>query len=141
MSSIIPLVVALSTLAFSIWSFRQQGSHEVELKAAEFAFLGKTPEAVLNRCKALKQIFGDRLPKDFGASFNPLDHGGGKEDSESKKFFIELLLKYPQQRSDIIQFWGALFGDAWLDRLKPLLSTEIIGAQPASNEKQNPSSK
>jgi hypothetical protein len=134
MSSIIPLMVALLTLAYSIWSFRQQGRQQVELKAAEFAFLGKTPEAVQNRCKALKAIFGRHLPSDFGSAFDPSDHGGGKEDSESKKFLIELLLKYPQQKAELTQFWEKLFGDPWLDRVKPLLSARTVEAEDSSDK-------
>jgi hypothetical protein len=133
MASIVPLMVALLTLAYSTWSFRQQGKQQVELKAAEFAFLGKTPEAVLNRCKALKQIFGRNLPDDFGESFDPGEHGGGKEDPESKRFFLELLLKYPLQRAELTQFWRELFGDPWLDRVKPLLNIRTSEAEDVPN--------
>jgi len=113
----IPLVVALLTLAYSIWSFGKQGKQQIELKAMEFVFQGKTPEALQNRCRAMVSLLGGRLPKDFGTTFSPVDHGGGKEDPESKKFFLELLLKYPTQRNETLQYWRALFGDAWLDRV------------------------
>ena len=106
------------TLAYSIWSFGKQGKQQVELKAMEFVFQGKTPEALQNRCRAMVTLLGGRLPKDFGATFSPLDHGGGKEDPESKKFFLELLLKYPTQRNETLQYWTALFGDAWLKRVQ-----------------------
>lgn len=121
-AAMIPLLVALFTLFYSIWSFRKQGRREVELKAAEFAFQGKTPEALLNRCRALKKIFGKRLPADFGESFKPEEHGGGKEDSDSKKLFLELLLKYPTQRTEVVQYWNQLFGDAWVERVQPVLN-------------------
>jgi len=134
MASTVPLMVALMTLAYSVWSFRQQGRQQVELKAAEFAFLGKTPEAVRNRAKALRQIFGRHLPTDFGNSFDPSDYGGGKEDPESKKFFVELLLKYPERRTELTQLWAELFGDEWLKRVKPLLNAKTVEAQDSSGK-------
>lgn len=136
----IPLLVALLTLAYSIWSFGKQGKQQIELKAMEFVFQGKTPEALQNRCRAMVSLLGGRLPKDFGSTFSPVDHGGGKEDPESKKFFLELLLKYPTQRNETLQYWRALFGDAWLDRVHPddkvALNTDLQGDGPLKNNKE-----
>jgi hypothetical protein len=131
-SSSIPLLVALSTLAYGLWSFSQQSKQQAnaqiaatqlqfEMKAAEIAFAGKSPEAVFNRAKALKAIFGDRLPATFPNSYDPIQLGGGKEDPDAKKFFLELLLKYPDKKDQIAKLWEALFGDSWFDRIKPLL--------------------
>jgi len=141
----IPLLVALLTLAYSIWSFGKQGKQQIELKAMEFVFQGKTPEALQNRCRAMVALLGGRLPKDFGTTFSPIDHGGGKEDPESKKFFLELLLKYPTQRNETLQYWRALFGDAWLDRVhldgKVTLNADSQGdGSLKSNEEERPSS-
>lgn len=137
-TAIIPLLVALFTLLYSIWSFRKQGRREVELKAAEFAFQGKTPEALLNRCRALKKIFGKRLPADFGESFKPEEHGGGKEDSDSKKLFLELLLKYPTQRTEVVQYWKQLFGGAWVERVQPVVSMPTATKDAAEGRATGP---
>jgi hypothetical protein len=142
-SSMVPLLVGLGTLIYGVWSFRKQAQLQFETKAAELAFSGKTPEAVANRAKALKKIFPKRLPGDFMASFNPADHGGGKEDPDGKKFLLELLLKYPPQRNEIGQFWAALFGDKWFDRIKPLLNTAsptqaAPGTTPATGAPSTP---
>lgn len=134
-SSIVPLVVALGTLAYSIWSFRKQTQQQNELqlnaaklqfeiKAAEIAFSGKTPEAVANRARALKAIFPERLPQEFLSSFDPKQHGGGKESPDEKKFFLELLLKYPDQQIEIYKVWGALFGDEWLKKAEPFIKSK-----------------
>jgi hypothetical protein len=128
-SSSLPLLAAFATLAFSIWSFRKQAQQQTamqaetarlqfEVKAAEIAFSGKTPEAVANRAKALKAMFDGRLPQNFASSFDPGQHGGGKEDPEAKKFFVELLLKYPDRKSEIFGLWHELFGDEWLQRAR-----------------------
>jgi hypothetical protein len=130
-SSMVPLLVALGTLAFSIYSFRKQAQQQnesqeraarlqFEIKAAEIAFAGKTPEAVANRAQALRAIFADRLPNQFAGSFQPGEHGGGKESPDEKKFFLELLMKYPDHKAEIFTLWQSLFGDEWLDRVQPL---------------------
>lgn len=133
LSSLVPLLVALFTLAYSIWSFRKQAqqqnelqSHaaqlQFEIKAAEIAFAGKTPEALANRARALKTIFRERLPANFLDSFEPKEYGGGKESPDEKKFFLELLVKYPDQKEEIAKLWGALFSDEWIEKVKPLVA-------------------
>jgi len=133
-SSVVPLVVALATILYGIWSFSKQGKQQAaaqaaaaslqfELKAAEIAFAGKTPEAVMNRAKALSAVFPTRLPSDFLGSFDPQKVGGGKQDPEGKKFFLELLTKCrPQDKAEIFGLWKALFGDDWLKGVESLLT-------------------
>ncbi len=132
-SAIAPWVIALFTLGFSLWSFRRQAQQQsamqlaaaklqFEIKAAELAFSGKTARAVANRAKALKVIFPGRLPDNFAKDFSPMDFGGDKEDPEGKKFLLELLLQYPEQKAEVFGLWAELFpGDKdWLDRVKAL---------------------
>lgn len=95
---------------------------QFEIKAAEIAFGGKTPTAVKNRAGLLKKIFPDRLPKDFIAkSFEPTEYGGKTENSESKKEFLELLAKYPEQQKMVYEVWKALFEEDWIEKVKPLI--------------------
>jgi hypothetical protein len=133
---IIPLVVALGTIIYGVWSFGRQAQQQAqaqaaaatlqfELKAAEIAFAGKTPEAVMNRAKALSAVFPKRLPPDFVDSFDPQKFGGGKQDPEGKKFFLELLTKCcPQDKAEIFGLWRALFGDRWLEGVESLLTNK-----------------
>jgi hypothetical protein len=39
-------------------------------------------------------------------------------------FFLELLLKYPNKETEIIEGWEMLFGDTWLSRVKPVILKE-----------------
>jgi len=134
-STILPFVAGFFTLCYSIWSFRRQASQaatfqkdsaklQFDLKAAEIAFSGKSPEAVKNRASALKKMFGDRLPADFAKDFDADSHGGGKEASTEKMAFLDLLLKHPDKQPQIVKIWDALFSDAWLDRVKPIVSQQ-----------------
>jgi hypothetical protein len=79
---------------------------------------------VKNRASVLKTIFGNRLPENFPPTFEPETYGGGKESPEEKMFFLELLLKYPTKEKEIIKGWEMLFGDTWLDRVKPVILRE-----------------
>jgi hypothetical protein len=151
-STIVPLLGVLGTLIYSVWSFRKQMNNsatlqkeaaietarlqnesaklQFEIKAAEIAFSGITPEAVTNRARVLKKIFEDRLPANFPATLEPKDHGGGKESPDEKMFFLELLLKYPGKEKEIIRAWDKLFGDSWLERVKPVLLEEATTEDP-----------
>ena len=139
-SSVVPLVVALATILYGVWSFSRQAQQQAaaqaaaaslqfELKAAEIAFAGKTPEAVMNRARALSVIFPTRLPSDFVGTFDPQEVGGGKQDPEGKKFFLELLTKCrPQDKAEIFRLWQALFGDKWLNGIESLLTNDPTAA-------------
>jgi hypothetical protein len=137
-SAIVPIIAALLTLVYGIMSLRETAKLQFFIKAAEIAFAGKTPEAVENRSKLLKKIFGTRLPDNFPPQFDPGEHGGGKEPPEGKVPFVEMLLKYPGQDQKILGLWTELFGDAWLKRVKPLLTDrpgrEIEPEKPAPND-------
>jgi hypothetical protein len=140
-SSVVPLVVALLTIIYGVWTFNKQGKQQTaaqadaarlqfELKAAEIAFAGKTPEAVMNRAKALSAVFPDRLPSDFLSSFDPQKFGGGKQDPAGKKCFLELLTKCssPQDKAEMVSLWKALFADDWLHGVESLLVKDVTSA-------------
>lgn len=134
-SLVLPLFAALGTLCYSIWSFRKQIQQNVnqqsesaklqfEIKAAEIAFAGKTPEAVAHRAQVLKTMFDNRLPDSFPSPFDPQKVGGGKEPSEEKLLLFQALANHYDLAAELIALWDELFPDKqkWLDRVKPLFS-------------------
>lgn len=148
-STIVPIIAALLTLGYSVYSFRRQSSEaarlqnetaklQFEIKAAEIAFTGKTPKAVENRGRVLKKIFGKRLPEDFPAPFDAAELGGGKETPAEKITFLDLLLKHPGKEQHIFNLWNALFADPWLERVKPVLTgLSGNGLDKGEAEKEN----
>jgi type II secretory pathway component PulL len=140
-STVIPFIAVLLTVGYSAWSFRQQTRQlneqrredaeetnnqraedaklQFELKSAEIAFKAETPLAVGYRAKALKAMFAGRLPDNFLSNYDPFDFGEREGNLESKKFFLELLLRYPDQQFETLCFWKELFpGDVeWLNRV------------------------
>jgi N-methylhydantoinase A/oxoprolinase/acetone carboxylase beta subunit len=85
-TTIVPLVVAAGSIVYGVWSQRDQAEKErvrrqeearlqFELKAAEIVFSDvKSPYGTKNKATALKALFGDRLPANFIASFDPEEH-------------------------------------------------------------------
>lgn len=136
-STMVPVIAALLTLVYGIWSFRETAKLQFFIKAAEIAFAGKTPEAVENRAKLLKKIFGKRLPNDFPPTIEAGEHGGGKEPPEMKIAFVEMLLKYPEQGQKILSLWTTLFGDSWLEKVEPVL-TGNSGNEPNATKHKRP---
>ncbi|MDQ3802724.1 MAG: hypothetical protein M3416_02575 [Acidobacteriota bacterium] len=169
-STVVPLLGVLLTVAYSAWSFRKQSQQQLEqrredarrieeqrredaqlqfeLKAAEIAFEGETPLAVQHRAGALKAIFGGRLPDSFLSSYDPYEFGQNKfgqneGNPDSKKFILELLLKYPDRQLEIVLFWKQLFpGDVgWLNNLKNLTPGRIqIGRKAEEGQETNQTS-
>lgn len=150
LSTIIPLIAVLFTIIYNAWSFRRQTEQlnehrtqdaalQFELKAAEIAFAGGTPLAVRDRAKVLKTMFDKRLSDNFLVDYDPMMFGEREGNLESKKFFLELLLKYPkpEQQYETLCFWKELFpGDVeWLSRvnLSPHLrpSKEVLTQEPS----------
>jgi hypothetical protein len=71
-------------------------------------------------------MFVKRLPDNFLSDYGPHQFGEKKGNVESNKFFLELLLKYPDQQLEILYFWKEIFpGDVnWLRRVN--LSPHVI---------------
>lgn len=154
-STIVPLLAVLFTIGYSVWSFRKQNEQQnaqrradtkqlekqraedarlqFEMKAAEIAFAGETPLAVGDRAKALKAMFVSRLPDNFLSDYDPHEFGEKEGNVESKKFFLELLLKYPDQQLEILYFWKEIFpGDVdWLRRVH--LSPHVVNLKPSES--------
>lgn len=120
LATVIPLVLGILTVLAGVASQYKQSRTQFELKAASIAFVGKTPEAVFNRAQALKRMFPKRLPDSFLKDFDSQQPGAGKEPADMKKSVLQLMLKYPDQRAEIVELLVHLFpGDhEWIDRLK-----------------------
>lgn len=121
LATAVPLIVGAIAVIAGFYSQYRQSKHQFELKAAEIIFTGTTPQAVLNRGKALKALFSKNLSKDFLNDFKPEAYSGYKETSEDKRFFLEQILKNPEQKSEFTQLWFTIFpGDyQWLVRAFP----------------------
>ena len=158
LSTVIPLIAVLFTIGYNAWSFRKQTEQlnqqrtqdatlQFELKAAEIAFNGGTPLSVRDRAKALKTMFGNRLSDNFLADYDPSMFGEREGNLDSKKFFLELLLKYPkpEEQYETLCFWKEIFpGDVeWLQRVnlsphaRPTKEPEspVPSEETAGNEK------
>jgi hypothetical protein len=69
------------------------------------------PLDVQDRARALRQIFPTRLSDNFLVDYDPTEFGEREGKLDSKKFFLELLLKYPspEQQFETLCFWKEIF--------------------------------
>lgn len=149
-----PFAGVLLTIFVSVWTFRRQSAQQAEqwrsdarqrdkqqadaarlqfdLKAAEIAFAGKTPEAVRNRVMVLRELFGERVGPDFIGTFDPAKFGQKEEEDEPKRLFLELYLRHPDRLPELLRLWKQLFrGDVdWLMRVD-LRPTQPAAETPA----------
>jgi hypothetical protein len=115
LSLIFGVVIPLITIAVNVNSQTKQARHEFELKAAEIVMNTTGPTGTLNRAKAMANMFPDRLPSNFAASFDPKEYTGDNTNTP-KKELIQLLVEHPDQRAKIIETWKKLFPDhEWIN--------------------------
>ena len=109
LATVIPIMLAILTLAGTIWAARKTVIAQFTTKAAELALLGEGPDEVLNRAKLLAHLYKDLLPEDFidrVKGLNP-DRVGrivtqAPWGSELMKEVIALVAEKPQQRDQIL---------------------------------------
>ena len=157
-----PFAGVLLTILVSVWTFRRQSAQQAEqwrsdakqrdkqqadaarlqfdLKAAEIAFAGKTPEAVRNRVMVLRELFSERVGANFLGTFDPAKFGQKEEEDEPKRLFLELYLRHPDRLPELLRLWKQLFrGDVdWLMRVD-LRPTHPTAETPAEESPNGPS--
>jgi hypothetical protein len=130
--SIVPLVVALATVGYSLWSLQETARTQFEAKVAELAMAGEGPVEAKNRAKVLAAMFGDLLPHGIDqrlSKVNPEDFGSSVDpDLVSKKEIFAALAAHPADRAKIVSTWRALFPkDGWIDSLDAVIIRIISG--------------
>ncbi|HWH81294.1 MAG TPA: hypothetical protein VNU71_03565 [Burkholderiaceae bacterium] len=114
-SVFVPAMAAILTFGLGIWSQRQQAQSQFEIKAAELVLkAGSVAEAKANAA-ALVALFGDRLPPDFGKTFDEekLEAFGADivaAKTELLKLFSDRGMKC-EQKLAAIDLWKQLFPD------------------------------
>jgi hypothetical protein len=103
---VIPILLAVGTIAAGLWTQAAAARTQFELKAAEIVFAGNDPYISAGKANALREIFRDRLPEGFGVTFEPSRFAG---DASNKKYLLELLSKDFKNRKEIIRLWRVLY--------------------------------
>ncbi len=115
-SVVVPLLAAIFTVAFGLWSNHQQAKSQFEAKVAEVVMQSPSPQEALGRAQTFMAMFPDRLPKNFAKAFDTdqfTNHQVGV--AESKKEFLKLLVDKGLTKEEIVKVWKHLFpGDEWV---------------------------
>jgi hypothetical protein len=116
-----PLAVIALVLVAGVFNQRAQAKLNFELKAAEAVMNERGDVAPVNKAKALKTLFGKRLPDDFVDSFSGDTYVAevATQVVRSKKDLMQLLADHPRERAQIIDTWKQVFpGDKWVNDLR-----------------------
>jgi hypothetical protein len=116
LSIIIPLALAVLTLAGSQLAQWQQGRQDFELQAAEIIMTSESPTEAEAKARALYNLFPNRLSSGFPDSFRSQDYSGPSEDviRTRKMELLKLLAEYPSERETILKAWQQAFPeDTW----------------------------
>jgi len=120
LSVLIPLVIGMTTL---LWQSRstlklkkRDAIDSFQLKAAELVLGSATPAVARNRANALKNLFPDYIPANFGESFDFTKLPGIR--AERKLELIKMFVQNPEQNERILNLWIALFPEEeeWLQK-------------------------
>jgi len=125
---IAPTCIAMATLIYSIFNFREAQRDQARTKLVELALQSDDPTAALNRAQVVAALFGDALPDDLWARIQRLDFKKFERTSDiaSKEQLLGLISLHPQRRQQIIKDWAALFpADSWIVALLPQQKTTL----------------
>ena len=115
-ATIIPLLAIIFTIFFGIYTQQQNEKNMFQIKAAEIIFNSKDDYEAKDKITILKQIFPDKLPKDFSKSFKPYPFDS--YEVNSKKDLLKLLTADHNKNKEIILNWKKAFpGDLWVNDL------------------------
>jgi hypothetical protein len=115
-----PLTVMALTLIVIALNIREQNRIDFQLKAAEVVMRERASVSPETSASALRSLFGDRLPDDFGTHFTGETFPRADiEGLRSQKELIELLAAHPRERAQIIDTWKRVFpNDKWIERIQ-----------------------
>lgn len=134
MGIVIPVAVAVLTLAGTMISARVEARSNLELqhakarddfrvRAAEIVMDTSTPAEAQGRALALAALFPEQLGNDFAAQYDVRRYTDPDEFQRdqrvaSKKELLNILIEHPGRQSEILALWRAFFpGDDWIDEL------------------------
>ncbi len=121
MAIAIPLGVIALVLTAGALNQREQDKLDFQLRAAQAVMNENGDVAAVSKARALKSLFGDRLPEDFVDSFDAETYPTeiASQVVRSKKDLMQLLADHPRERAQIIDTWKQVFpGDTWVNDLR-----------------------
>ena len=103
----------LVPLLIGVYSIRAQSRLNFELKAAEIVMNARNVFGVRTRADVLRDLFPDKLPRDFSGSFDPKKYAQPGPSTESKLELLKLIVAHPEREKEIVQLWRRMYtGDA-----------------------------
>jgi hypothetical protein len=116
--TMIPILAALGTLWYGIYSVKRTVSAQLATKLAELALGGSGSWEIVNRARFATHLFSELLPPEFINKVDKMDPAEISPGPSRKGVVIELLAKHPTQRDQILADFKAAYGDAWIDILR-----------------------
>jgi len=130
-AGVVPLLAAIGTIAFGVWSVRtqarltaqaraeeakqaehlraQEALDSFRLKAAELVLAAPGATEARNRSLLLRQLFPDRLEPDFGNSIDAKELGR-LQLPQGPIELLRLIASNPEHKDIVIRSWVAIFG-------------------------------
>jgi hypothetical protein len=115
-ASLVPILAIILTIFYGIYTQQENEKNMFQIKAAEIMFNSADRIESKENANILKELFPDKLPKDFSESFElyPFDY----HETNSKKDLLKLLTSDKEKNKEIILNWKKLFpDDKWIDDL------------------------
>ena len=120
--TIVPIVVALTTIIYGVWSLGKTAQSQFQSKVAELALAAPDAANAKDRARILAALFKELLPEafhkrleqmdpeKFGVFLNPND----RIIVDAKLKLFQAISANPTHRGDLINTWKVLFpDDAW----------------------------
>jgi hypothetical protein len=121
-SSTVPILAALATVVYGVWSLKRTATVQLATKLAELSMEGPSPVEIVTRARIVHKLFAELLPPDFADRLATIDEKElphVRQASNRKIELLRLLTEHPDQREQIRRDHLALWGKDPLDRAAP----------------------
>ncbi len=115
-AAVLPIVAALGTIIYGVWSLRETAITQFQMKLAEIALSAPDPGQAQNRARIVANWFRGSFPTDVQQrlqNFKPEEYGN--VDADSKKELFKAIAQHPDHGMELVAAWKVLFpGDEWV---------------------------
>lgn|ERR1017187_1889642 len=112
----IPILVALFTIIYGVWSLQQTATAQFSAKVIELSMSAKSPDEALARAQAIAEMVPGMLPQGMITRLKKADvRQFMRADDSVKLDLLRMLQEHPTERDQILGDWKTVFPkDPWI---------------------------
>lgn len=107
-SSIAPILVALFTVLYGVWSINENSKINIKLEAAKAVFNESGPDEAAGRAEYYSQLFPELIGRDLFKKVDPIKF---EKRNDARLEFFKAIAENHQSAPELFDLWSHLFPD------------------------------